>query len=345
MNATIAALLLQDGLTNGLLYALIALSILQVFLVTRVFWIPAGEMVVFAAMTMGMLNVGKVPGTVALLPVIGVAALLSGTWTCWRSGVWHGWLRIAGFAIVYPLLASAAVYWLAPLKLAPAVRAVATLLLVAPMAPLLYTAVFRPIMHTSILTKLIVAVALHTVLVGAGLFFFGAEGLRSAPLISGRIDIGVTRLSYQLILVAAASVILMWLLWAFFERTLWGKALRATAMNRLGARLTAIRTDASGWLAFAIAGFIGALAGVLISPITTIYYDSGFALSLKGFIGVVCAGMASFPVAVVGALLIGVLDAFAAFYASTMRDVIVFAALIPILLWRSVGTPHTETET
>jgi len=62
-------------------------------------------------------------------------------------------------------------------------------------------------------------------------------------------------------------------------------------------------------------------------------------LSLKGFIGVVCAGLASFPLAVLGALLVGVLDAFASFYASSLRDVIVFAALIPILLWRSLHAP------
>ena len=188
------------------------------------------------------------------------------------------------------------------------------------------------------------AVALHVVLVGAGLFFFGPEGLRSAPLISGRIDVGFTRLSYQLVVVAVVSVVLMLGLWAYFEKTLWGKALRATAMNRLGARLSAVRIETAGLIAFGLAGFIGALAGVLISPITTIYYDSGFLLGLKGFIGVVCAGMISFPLAVIGALGVGLLDAFASFYASSLRDVIVFAALVPILMWRSLYVRHEDYE-
>lgn len=344
MNATIAALLLQDGLTNGLLYALIALSILQVFLVTRVLWLPAGELVAYGALTMGVLNAGKVPGTVWLLPCIGLLALLSWLWTALRERSWRGWGRQVVFCIAYPILAGALVYWAAPLKLAPAVRGVMTLLLVAPMGPLLYTAVFRPILHTTILTKLIVAVAVHTVLVGAGLLFFGAEGLRSAPIIAGRIDIGFTRVSYQLILVAAVSALLLGLLWMFFERSLWGKALRATAMNRLGARLVAVRVQTAGLIAFGIAGLIGALAGVLISPITTVYYDSGFLLGLKGFIGVVCAGMVSFPLAVAGALFVGLLDAFASFYASTMRDVVVFVALVPILMWRSLYVRHEEEE-
>jgi len=344
MNATIAALLLQDGLTNGLLYALIALSILQVFLVTRVLWLPAGELVAYGALTMGALNAGKVPGTVWLLPCIGLLALLSWLWTALRERSWRGWGRQVVFCIAYPILAGALVHWAAPLKLVPAVRGVMTLLLVAPMGSLLYTAVFRPILHTTILTKLIVAVAVHTVLVGAGLLFFGAEGLRSAPIIAGRIDVGFTRVSYQLILVAAVSALLLGLLWTFFERSLWGKALRATAMNRLGARLVAVRVQTAGLIAFGIAGLIGALAGVLISPITTVYYDSGFLLGLKGFIGVVCAGMVSFPLAVAGALFVGLLDAFASFYASTMRDVVVFVALVPILMWRSLYVRHEEEE-
>lgn len=344
MNSTIAALLLQDGLTNGLLYALIALSILIVFLVTRVFWIPAGEMVVFGSLTMGLLNTGMLPGTVWLLAILAVVALLSYSWSCWRQDEWRHWWRVLAFCALYPSLTGVLAAWMAPLKPDPGWRAVLTLLLVTPMAPLLYLAVFRPIADATILTKLIVAVALHTVLIGLGLLLFGAEGLRSPALVSGRIDAGFMRISWQLVLVLIASVVLMLALWLFFENTLWGKALRATAVNRLGARLVAVRLELSGLLAFGIAGFIGALTGVLIAPISTMYYDGGFLIALKAFIGVVCAGMVSFPAAVAGALLVGVLDAFAAFYASSIRDVIVFAALIPILIWRSLSSHHSEFE-
>lgn len=344
MNLTVATLLLQDGLTNGLLYALIALSILIVFLVTRVFWIPAGEMVVFGALTMGFLNTGTLPGTVWLLALLAAVALLSYTWSCWRQASWQNWWRAALFCVVYPLLAGCLAAWMAPLKPDPIWRALLTLILVAPLAPLAYLAVFRPIAGATVLTKLIVAVALHMVLLGLGLLLFGAEGLRSPALISGRIDLGITRVSWQLILVLTISFMLMVALWLFFERTLWGKALQATAMNRLGARLIAVRLEFSGLLAFSIAGFIGALTGVLIAPISTMYYDSGFLIALKAFIGVVCAGMVSFPLAVAGALLVGVLDAFAAFFASSLRDVIVFAALIPILIWRSLTSRHSESE-
>jgi len=344
MTTTIALLLAQDGLTNGLLYALLALSILIVFLVTKVLWISAGDFVVFGALTMGLLSTGQLPGTVWLLMATGVAATLSHSWRCFKAGQWRGWCRFTALAIGYPVLAWLVVRWLvgALVPLPAAVRVLATLALVAPMGPLVYAAVFRPLVSASILTKLIVAVALHTVLVGAGLLVYGPEGLRSPPLISGRIDVGVTRLSLSLMLVLVISAILMVILWAASEKTLWGKAMRATAMNRLGARLVGVHTESSGLIAFAVAGVVGALSGILIGPITTMYYDSGFSIGLKGFIGVVFGGMLSFPGAVLGALLVGLLDSFASFFASTLRDVIVFALLIPILLWRSIGARTHE---
>jgi branched-chain amino acid transport system permease protein len=80
-----------------------------------------------------------------------------------------------------------------------------------------------------------------------------------------------------------------------------------------------------------------------------VYYDSGFLLALKGFVGAVVGGLASFPLAAVGSLLVGVLESFSAFYASALKESIVFAALLPILLYMSVvhlsgrgGEEHEE---
>ena len=94
-------------------------------------------------------------------------------------------------------------------------------------------------------------------------------------------------------------------LWLFMDRTLLGRALRATAVNRLGARLVGIRPGRAGVAAFALTALIGALSGVLIGPITPIYYDSGFLIALKGFIGAVVGGLVGFPMTVVGAILVG----------------------------------------
>ncbi len=131
-------------------------------------------------------------------------------------------------------------------------------------------------------------------------------------------------------------------LYLFFERTLRGKALRATAVNRLGARLMGISTSGAGRLSFGLAAFIGALSGLLIGPSTTIYYDSGFLIGLKGFVAAVFAGLTSFPLALAGALGVGLIESFGSFWASAFKEVIVFTAILPVLLWRSFVDVHPE---
>ena len=91
------------------------------------------------------------------------------------------------------------------------------------------------------------------------------------------------------------SIALIVALFLFFERTLRGKALRATAVNRLGARLMGISTSGAGKLSFGLAAFIGALSGLLIGPTTTMFYDSGFLIGLKGFVAAIFGGAGQLP--------------------------------------------------
>ncbi len=133
-------------------------------------------------------------------------------------------------------------------------------------------------------------------------------------------------------------------LYLYFGHALSGKALRATAVNRLGARLVGIGTGQAGKLAFTLAAAIGALCGVLIGPLTAIYYESGFLIALKGFVGAIFGGLASYPLAAAGALFVGLLESFASFWASAYKEVIVFTLIIPVLLWRSFAGHHTTEE-
>ena len=97
-----------------------------------------------------------------------------------------------------------------------------------------------------------------------------------------------------------------------------------------------------GALAFTLAALIGAFSGILIGPVTTLYYDSGFLVGLKGFVGTVVAGMVSFPLAVLGAIVVGIVESFSYFYASAFKEAIVFGLLIPFLLWRSAVEPRSH---
>jgi branched-chain amino acid transport system permease protein len=342
MNVTIGLLLLQDGLTTGFIYALLALSILLVFLVTRVLWVPAGDFLVFGALTIALLQQGQVPGTVWLCVALGLTTAIVETWRSWRFDDWRSWRLVTAISIGTPLLVGGAIFLTAASKPALPVQLLLTLALIVPMGFMLYRVAFKPLADKSILTLMFVAIAVHYALVGLGLVFFGSEGYRSQPFIPGRIDAGFTRISWQLTLVVATSAIAMTSLWLFMGRTLWGQALRAAAVNRFGARLVGIRTETAGALAFTLAALIGAFSGILIGPVTTLFYDSGFLVALKGFVGTVVAGMVSFPLAVLGAIVVGIVESFSSFYASAFKEAIVFALLIPFLLWRSAVEPRSH---
>jgi branched-chain amino acid transport system permease protein len=93
-----------------------------------------------------------------------------------------------------------------------------------------------------------------------------------------------------------------------------------------------------------LAGLIGAVSGVLVAPLTTIYYDSGFLIGLKGFVAAIVGGLASYPAAVLAALAVGVVESFSSFWASAFKEVIVFTLIIPVLLWRSWRHQAVEDE-
>jgi branched-chain amino acid transport system permease protein len=252
--------------------------------------------------------------------------------------------QIIGWNLIYPLLTTAAIFLLKPAQMAMPLQIGLTLVLVVPLGPMIYRLAFQPLAEASVLVLLIVSVAVHLTLVGLGLLFFGAEGSRTPAFSQASYELGGMVVSGQTLWVIGVSMSLIVILYLFFERTLYGKALRATAINRTGARLMGISTVMAGKLSFLLAALIGALSGILIAPITTIYYDTGFLIGLKGFVGAIVGGLASYPIAAAGALLVGLLESYSSFWASAFKEVIVFTLIIPVLVWRSLTTHHVEDE-
>ena len=191
---------------------------------------------------------------------------------------------------------------------------------------------------------LIASVGVHLALQGLGLAFFGAEGLRAPAIATTAFTLGPLRFTGQSIAIYAITVLLIVGLWLLFGYTLYGKALRATAVNRLGARIVGIRTTLSGQVAFLLAAIIGTISGILIVPITTIYYDTGFLIGLKGFVAAIIGGLVSYPLTAAAALVVGIVEAFSSFYASNFKEVIVFTLLLPVLILRSLASPEVEEE-
>jgi len=344
MDLAIFALLAQDGITNGAVYALLALALVLVFTVTRVIWVPSGEFVAYGTLTLAGLQLGKPPGTIGLVAGIAVLAGAMEVYACLRRGELRRIPRQLFLWTGIPLMICALSWWLATPELPFWAQILITLALVTALGPLLYRIAYQPIAEASVLVLLIVSVAVHFALTGLGLWFFGAEGSRTPPFSSGSIEIGVVTISVQSLLVVITSVGLIGLLAVLFGRTLYGKALRATALNRVGARLVGVSPNLAGALTFTLASLLCAFSGVLIGPITTVYYDSGFLVSLKGFVGAIIGGLVSYPLAAAGALLVGLLEAFASFWASGFKEVIVFTLIIPVLLWRSLTTRHHEED-
>ena len=341
MDGQIALLLAQDGLVNGAVYALMALALVLVFSVTRVIFIPQGEFVAFGALSMAMLQAGKTPATLWLLLALAAVVLVVEVWRH-KRGAAVDWNSALLWCVFMPLVACALLLLWRPTGLAA--QAFSTLVLITPLGPLLYRLAFRPMAHATVLSLLIVSVALHGVLVGLGLLFFGAEGSRTPAFSEARFEIGGLQITGQSLVVIGVTLALVVAMFQFFGRSMVGKALRATAMNRVGARLMGVPTELSGDVSFALAALIGAVSGLLIAPLTTIYYDTGFLIGLKGFVAAIIGGLASYPLALGGALLVGQLESFSSFWASAYKEVLVFTLIIPVLWWRSLHSRHVEDE-
>jgi len=353
MDFNIAAILTLDGVGNGAIYALLALATVLLFAVTRVIFIPQGEFVAFGALTFAMLQQGNpvgsmwqrhfdLPGTLWLLAAAALVAAGIDASRAWRQGQPARALREVATTLSLPAALVVLCLLANPRGWPMAAQVLLTLTIVTPLGPLVYRLAYARLADASVLVLLIVSVGVHFALTGLGLLFFGAEGFRNPPFWDARFTVGPLTLSGQALIILCTSVALIVLLWLFFERTLRGKALRATAVNRTGARLMGISSSSAGRLSFTMAAFIGALSGLLIGPSTTVFYDTGFLIGLKGFVAAVFAGLASYPLAAAGALGVGVIEAFGSFWASAFKEVIVFTSILPILLWRSLREPHHD---
>jgi branched-chain amino acid transport system permease protein len=336
MTPEIAIILAQDGVTTGAVYVLLALGIVLVFLVTRVIFVPFGDVVGYSALTLAALQLGKLPGTVWLVATLAAIAMVMEFVDLFRRGEMRRLPRALLVYVVLPLAAVAPVVLLAGRELPGFLAIGLTIVLVLPISPLLYRIAFRPLASASVLVLLMVAVALHYAMSGLALLYFGPEGFRTRAMTNTSFDLGPLNVSGQSLLIIAASIVFSALLFLFFERTLTGKALRATSVNRTGARLMGIAPAATGAIAFLLASGLASISGILIGPVTTFYYDSGFLIGLKAFVGAIIGGLVSYPLAAAGAIFVGLLEAYASFFSSALKEVIVFGALIPILVWRSL---------
>jgi branched-chain amino acid transport system permease protein len=200
-----------------------------------------------------------------------------------------------------------------------------------------------PARHSSVLTLIIITVGVFIFMQGVALLYWGADpyylpAFSTLALEDYILRFGGIMIKAQSLWIWGTVAVVLVALAFFFERTLLGKALRACAINRRAAELMGINPSRMSLMAFAMAAALGAIGGIVLAPATRPMYDMGLKLGLKGFIAAIMGGLVSSPGAVVGGVLLGVLENVGAGVTKAgLKDIFAFIILILILLFRPQG--------
>jgi branched-chain amino acid transport system permease protein len=210
---------------------------------------------------------------------------------------------------------------------------------------LLYWLAIAPARGASAVSLIIITIGASILLRGAAQIVFDKQ-FHKLPAFSGDTPIHLLGavIQPQSLWVLGGAALVVLTLYYVMERTLIGKAVVATAANRLAARLVGVNVATVMALAFGGSAAIGAIAGILITPITLTSYDVGTLLALKGFAAAMLGGMGNPLGAVIGGLLLGLLESFGAGYvSSTYKDAIAFIVILAVLFVAPQGLVGRRT--
>jgi len=197
----------------------------------------------------------------------------------------------------------------------------------------------RPARNAPVVSLIIITIGASILIRGLAGQVWGKDAV-ILPAFSGEAPIGllgaaVAPQSLWVIGVGAAAMLCLHLL---LTQTMLGKALRACAINRQAASLVGINPQAMSLLSFALSAGLGAIGGIVISPLTMSSYDAGTMLGVKGFAAAAVGGFGSQLGAVAGGLILGVLEALGAGYVSSdYKDAIALLVLFVVLFIRAGG--------
>jgi branched-chain amino acid transport system permease protein len=197
----------------------------------------------------------------------------------------------------------------------------------------------RPARTDSHLVLIFLTIGLSIVLRGVMKLIWGKNRMAVPPL-TGELPVnflGATILPQTLWILVLTGVAIL-LLVLFFRKTSLGLAMRAVAANEHAAQVVGLNVGRVKAASFALAGALGGLAGCLVTPITTLAYDVGVLLGLKGFAAAILGGFGSFPGAILGGLMLGLLESLGAGYlSSAYKDVLAFVILLLVLFIKPTG--------
>jgi branched-chain amino acid transport system permease protein len=210
---------------------------------------------------------------------------------------------------------------------------------VALIGVLYYEGPIRRSKNRDILTLVLITIGAAIVMKGSAMLVWG-KSARILPAWGGDRPILFLNAAVlpQTLWILGITLGVLAVLYVFYRRTLLGKAMRAVADNPEGAVLIGISVRKLVTLAFALSGALGATAGILITPLTSMSYNAGLMMGLKGFAAAILGGFGSIGGAVAGGLLLGIFESLGAgFISSTYKDAIAFVILLAILFVRPAG--------
>ncbi|MCE5282562.1 MAG: branched-chain amino acid ABC transporter permease [Deltaproteobacteria bacterium] len=198
---------------------------------------------------------------------------------------------------------------------------------------------YYPLRHRSFLPVVISTIGVGIFLKNAAQLIFGAEPLSMPrPTSATALNIFGVFVDPQYIVIILCTLILLGFQYFFFEKTILGKKMLATAQDKQMARLLGIPVAQMIAITFAYSSILGAAAGILVGPIFFVTKDMGAMIGLKAFCSTIVGGFGSVPGAILGGLFLGVIEVFAAYYiSSAYRDAFAFVILILVLLLRPQG--------
>lgn len=218
----------------------------------------------------------------------------------------------------------------------PALAFVLAIALTAGVGAGLERLAIRPARSAPPLSLIILTVGASTAIRGVASMAWGKDA-EPVPAFSGESPIHFlgAAIAPQSLWVLGVTLLLMAGLQLLLSSTMLGKALRACSINRRAAGLVGVDAQRMATLSFALSAGLGAVGGVIISPVTMASYDAGVMLGLKGFTAAAVGGLGSQPGAVIGGLALGVLESFGAAVRSEYKDAIALVLLLAVLLLRS----------
>ena len=206
------------------------------------------------------------------------------------------------------------------------------------MGMLLEFAALRPAKKGSVVTLIIITIGASIVIKGLTAFFWGTDPYVLPALAEGKsIDLAGTQIAFHNLYIIIVTILLMLGMVVFLKATWTGRAMQACAQNRRAARLMGISVSRMSNLSFALSALLGGIGGIMVTPITSMSFDQGTMLGLKGFCAAILGGISNPLGCVLGGLTIGLLEQFGTWIDSSAGQVFALVIVVLMLLVRPQG--------